>query len=168
MDREQLNIYGCTWSPSRVLSWVLEDHVQSRFWLWHMKLQVWHQLRAPPAISSFLSEVLDVPVIEREGSPLHLWLGQQVRFQTDLCCRIAWDALAFCLGTWSEWSVFSACMLWSCPCVDSAFVQDLYLFACVVVYFLGWEWEQSSVIILMPKSTFRRLFMALLLLWGST
>lgn len=91
-----------------------------------------------------------------------------MRFKTDLCCGIAWDALAFGTGIWSEWNVFSACVLWFCPCVDNAFMQDLHLFATVVVCFLGWEWGQSSVVILMLKSTFKRWLMALCLLWGST
>lgn len=59
-------------------------------------------------------------------------------FKTDLCCSTAWDALVFGTGTCSEWNVFSSAgMLWSYPCVDSAFMQDLHLFASVVVYFPG-------------------------------
>lgn len=34
--------------------------------------------------------------------------------------------------------------------------------------FLGWEWGQSSIVILMLKSTFKGLPMALLLLWSRT
>lgn len=53
----------------------LEECVLSYFGLWHMKLQVWHQFRAAPAItfvSSFFSEILDMPVVERERGPLCL------------------------------------------------------------------------------------------------
>lgn len=129
-----------------------------------MKLQVWHQLRAPAAIRFSLRSAWHA--CHRNGErPTSLLTRTAGEIPHTL---VLWYSLGyFGSGTWSEWNVFSsAYMLWSCPCVDSVFMQ---ICTCLLVWWcISWAENEGNLHHDAKNLHFKRLLMAPLLLWIST